>query len=256
MSLLLASAAMTAAAMVPACSWNTPGRHPYRGTAMEAVSRYVDIPAATRLRLAARIDAGRADDDVVITRDAIEGRGSYASAITDMHFGRQTVCGRVTRERWPVTAREPAKVYCADGHCLIVPRICGNISRIRTAGNGGASDSAGGGAGGSEGGSGSQYAPRSASMPQPAGAPEVDIEATDAMAQLTIALAAPAPMTPLSTAGRPFGDWTPGPAWGAGNAPGAGPVRTAPLSPVPEPAGWLMFLIGAAGVIAYSRFRR
>jgi hypothetical protein len=216
---------------------------------MEAVSRYVDIPAATRLRLVARIDAGRADDDVVITRDAIEGRGSYASASTDMHFGRQTVCGRVTRERWPVTAREPAKVYCADGHCLIVPRICGNISRIRVASGGNASDSAGEGAGGG-------YAPRSASMPQPAGAPEVDIEAADAMAQLAVAASAPAPTMPLSVADRPFGDWTPGPAWGAGNAPGAGPARTAPLSPVPEPAGWLMFVIGAAGMLAYARFRR
>ncbi len=100
MSLLLASAALTAAAMVPACSWNTPGRHPYRGTPVEAVSRYTDIPAATRAVLAARIAAGAADDRVIITRDTITGRQAYAPDITDMHFGRQTVCERVTRERW------------------------------------------------------------------------------------------------------------------------------------------------------------
>ncbi|QBE66738.1 MHFG family PEP-CTERM protein [Pseudoduganella lutea] len=245
MSLLLASAAVTAAAMVPACSWNMPGRHPYRGTATEAVSRYVDIPAATRHRLAAKIDAGNADDDVVITRDAIEGRASYAPAISAMHFGRQTVCERVTRERWPASAREPAKVYCADGHCLIVPRICNNISRIRVAGGG-----AGSGIAGPAKVTSPQVA-RPGSIPEPAGAPEVDIEAADAMAQLAAsAPVAPPPSLPATA----FGNWTPGPGPAVGGLPGD--IAPMPVSAIPEPAGWMMFFAGVAGVLVYSRFRR
>ncbi len=255
MSLLLASAALTAAAMVPACSWNSPGRNPYRGTATEAVSRYIDIPADTRARLAASIDAGTADDDVIITRDAIRGRNAYQAAITDMHFGRQTVCERVTRERWPAGAREPAKVYCADGYCLIVPRICGNISRIRMAGGG----TSGGGDAGETGGAGPgpgtalpAFPHRPGAMPEPAGAPEVDIEAADAMAQLSMAPAAAAPQLETVPA-RPFGDWTPAP---IGAMPGGPLPARVPVLPVPEPAGWLMFLIGAASLLIYSRFRR
>ncbi|HEX8605192.1 MAG TPA: MHFG family PEP-CTERM protein [Pseudoduganella sp.] len=248
MSLLLASAAVTAAAMVPACSWNTPGRNPYRGTATEAVSRYVDIPAATRARLVARIDAGTADDDVVITRDAVLGRSAYGAGITDMHFGRQTVCERVTRERWPASAREPAKVYCADGYCLIVPRVCGNISRIRKA------ESSGGNGPGEEGGGGPAanmpaFPHRPGWIPEPAGAPEIDIETTDAMARLAAAAPTPAPPSlPI----RPFDDWTPGPG-GPFRGPSNPPV---PVASVPEPAGWLMFLVGATSLLFYSRFRK
>lgn len=254
MSLLLASAAVTAAAMVPACSWNTPGRNPYRGTAMEAVSRYVDIPAATRSRLVARIDAGTADDDVVITRDAVLGRQTYQPGITDMHFGRQTVCERVTRERWPASAREPAKVYCADGYCLIVPRVCGNISRIRM----GSGESSGGSGPGSEGGGSGPDASlpafphRPGWIPEPAGAPEIDIETTDAMARLSAAAPRAAPP---SLPARPFDDWTPGPS-GPFAGPSDPPLVTVPALPVPEPAGWLMFAIGAASLLFYSRFRR
>jgi hypothetical protein len=244
MSLLFATAAVTAATMVPACSWNAPGRHPYRGTAMEAVSRYVDIPAPTRARLVAKMAAGRADDDVVIRRDAIEGRGSYEPTITDMHFGRQTVCERVTRERWPAAAREPAKVYCADGHCLIVPRICGNVSRIRTV-------TAGGGTGGAAGAPGHPLRP--GSIPVPAGAPEADIDTADALAQL--AAGRPAPPPP-ALPDRPFGDWTPGPYGVPAPAPRATLTPPVALSPVPEPAGWAMFLVGAISVLVFSRFRR
>jgi hypothetical protein len=248
MSLLLASAAMTAAAMIPACSWNTPGRHPYRGTAMEAVSRYVDIPAATRSRLAARIGAGSADDDVIITRDAVEGRHGYHPAITGMHFGRRTVCEEVARERWSATAREPAKVYCEDGHCLIVPRICGNISRIRRSAAGGAPAGAAGPRAGVQAGG---YIPRGGSIPLPAGAPEADIELADAMAQLVAGPAA-APAPPRAP-GFPLGGWAPG--TGIGALPNASLPAAVPALPVPEPAGWMMLLAGAACLVLSSRLR-
>lgn len=231
--------------MLPACSWNKPGNNPYRGNATEAVSRYIDIPAETRARLIAKIDAGAADDDVVITRDEILGREEYANGITDMHFGRQTICERVTRELWPATAREPAKVYCADGHCLIVPRICKNISRVYMTGGGGAS----GGSGnlGSEGGASDLPRPRGR-IPLPDGAPEADIDGADAIAQL---YSSAPPRIPLTIPWRPFGDWTPGM-----GAPFGEPENLLPIQPVPEPAGWLMLVIGAVGLGAWSRSRK
>lgn len=136
MSTLLASAAV-ATAMLSHCSWNQPGRNPYRGSVTEAVSRYVDIPAPVRARLIARIESGRADDTVAIMRDSIAGKYDYSPRITGMHFGQRTLCETVTRDGWSATAREPAAVYCVGEQCLIVPKICGNISRVqRVAGDG------------------------------------------------------------------------------------------------------------------------
>ena len=249
MSLLLASAALSAAAFVPACSWNQPGRNPYRGTVQEAVSRYVDIPAAARAALVAKMERRAADDNVVITRDAIVGKDSYAPEIAAMHFGRQTVCERVTRERWPETAREPAAVYCADGYCVIVPRICGNVSRVSRAGGGG-----GGTRGAAAGGlSGPGVRPAAA-------APEVDIEATDAMARLATspvphgAAQAADPLMPFAGGGSFASPGRVGyaPAQQTSLAPAPVPAT---LSPVPEPASWLLFGAGAA-VLAVSGRRR
>jgi hypothetical protein len=249
MSLLLASAALSAAAIVPACSWNQPGRNPYRGTVQEAVSRYVGIPAPTRAALVEKMERRAADDNVVITRDAIVGKDSYAPEIAAMHFGRQTVCDRVTRERWPDTAREPAAVYCEDGYCLIVPRICGNVSRVSRAGA-----AAGGGHAIAAG-----AAPRGRSVPAPA--PEVDIELTDAMARL---VAQPVPQTPTVTPAAfiPFAGGYAGSPGRAGFAPAMQtaiaplPARPTPLAPVPEPAEAAMMLAGLSVVIAAARRAR
>ncbi|TWI69239.1 putative secreted protein with PEP-CTERM sorting signal [Pseudoduganella lurida] len=257
MSLLLATAALTAASIVPACSWNEPGRHPYRGTPAEAVSRYIDIPPATRQRLVEKIVRGAADDRVVITRDDILGRQTYAPQITAMHFGRQTVCEQVTRERWAVTARQPAAVYCADGECLIVPKICGNVSRVHAI-------AAGGGTGGRAATGGSMTG-----RTMPAHAPEVDVDAADAMAQLaTMPAARTATGSMESTGYAPFGafggsggsDDTPQPprtAYGPAMPVLApyGPVVGGTVSPVPEPAIWLLLLVGMGALGLYTRLR-
>ena len=129
MSLVLA-AALTASAALPSCSWDRPGRNPFVGELVRAVDRYQDIPSQVRARLKQRIGARRYDEIVVIRRDAILGRASYAPGIRDMHFGEGQVCGTVTRAKWTASDEQLGLVYCESGHCVMVPTVCRNLSRI------------------------------------------------------------------------------------------------------------------------------
>ncbi|MRW82571.1 PEP-CTERM sorting domain-containing protein [Pseudoduganella sp. FT26W] len=128
MSLLLA--ATLAAAIQPTCSWDHPGRNPYTGSAAAAIDRYTDIPESVRGTLKRRLEDHAPDDSVSITRDHISGKNQYDPTIRDMHFGASSVCGSVTRSQWAETRAEPAAVYCVGEHCILVPKICGNVSRI------------------------------------------------------------------------------------------------------------------------------
>lgn len=132
MSLLatLALAASASTASLPACSWDRPGHNPFMGDLVAAVDRYRDIPAATRARLKARLQQRSYEDIAVITRDAIAGKAEYGAEIRDMHFGRGSVCRTVTRAKWSAAHQERGLVYCEDGHCLIVPTVCRNLSRV------------------------------------------------------------------------------------------------------------------------------
>ncbi|MBB3219603.1 MHFG family PEP-CTERM protein [Pseudoduganella umbonata] len=245
----LVAGAVVATAMLSNCSWNHPGRNPYRGTVGAAVSRYVDIPEPVRRQLIAKIESGRADDTAAIMRDTIAGKYDYSPQITDMHFGERTVCGAVTRDQWAETAREPGKVYCVDNHCLIVPQICGNISRVqRVAGEGAGGGPRGGGAGG----------PATVDLPR-AGQPgwirpasPDDVAGADAMAQMVAGSADN--MIQLS---EPFASPFARAAYGAGlggRNPGAGSGLTQPAAPVPEPATYGM--LGAGLVVVVAAIRR
>jgi hypothetical protein len=114
----------------PHCSWDRPGVNPYTGSAAAALERYSDMPAEIRAVLKRRIEQGQPDDKVSIKRDSIGGKYAYEPAIRDMHFGRASVCRTVTRAKWSAERDEPGVVYCAKEHCILVPKICGNVSRI------------------------------------------------------------------------------------------------------------------------------
>ena len=129
MSFALAALAV-ATTLQPSCSWDRPGVNPYRGNVRDALERYTDIPEADRIALKHRIQDGQADEQVQITRDAIRGQRAYNPAIHDMHFGAASVCHDVTRSKWDAAHVEPGAVYCVKEHCILVPKICGNISRI------------------------------------------------------------------------------------------------------------------------------
>lgn len=129
-SLALTLASASIAAAEPPCSWDHPGRNPYRGSIAAAIDRYTDIAPAIASTLKRRMAENQPDDNVIITRDAITGREQYAPQIRAMHFGAASVCASVTRDGWSASRQEPAKVYCVGEVCILVPRICGNISRI------------------------------------------------------------------------------------------------------------------------------
>lgn len=115
---------------VAACSWDRPGHNPFMGDVVAAVDRYTDIPTAVRVRLKQRMQARQYDDFVDIRRDSISGRVAYEPAIRDMHFGLDRVCRQVTRERWSAQMHERGVVYCEQEHCILVPTVCRNVSRI------------------------------------------------------------------------------------------------------------------------------
>jgi MYXO-CTERM domain-containing protein len=129
---LLAGAAATASAAAgpPRCEWRWPARDPYAGDVPAAVDHYTDIPAATRERLKSRMERQAYDDVVSIRRDAIEGNFRYGPELRDMHFGSGRICGEVTRRSWRPDHEERGLAYCEDGHCVVVPLVCRNVSRI------------------------------------------------------------------------------------------------------------------------------
>jgi hypothetical protein len=114
------------------CNWNHPGANPFMGDVVAAVDRYRDIPADVRARLKARMAKREYDDLVSIRRDSIGGRGGYdyGSTISEMHFGTNQLCHAVTRAAWSPTMEERGLVYCESGHCILVPTVCRNVSRV------------------------------------------------------------------------------------------------------------------------------
>jgi hypothetical protein len=131
-ALMLGAGAVHAAAgqRVAACSWNSPGHNPFMGEVVAAVDHYPDIPADVRARLKERMAERRYDDLVTIRRDSIVGRDEYDPGIRDMHFGEGSVCAQTTRTGWSAEMRERGLVYCESGHCILVPTVCRNVSRI------------------------------------------------------------------------------------------------------------------------------
>ena len=261
-----------------ACDWNAPGHNPFMGDVVAAVDAYRDIPAATRARLRQRM-AERAYDEVVrIRRDSIEGRRTYRSDIRDMHFGSGQRCATVDRSRWTAQAEERGLVYCEDGHCVLVPTVCRNVSRIRLADGaagqgGGASAAAGAGAMPDQQAAGgpapSETFAEAAAPPEARPLTQVlsQPESTDAAAlPLSQVQAEPAVSadgrwpgrlgmpgaTPLSGPGL-VDDWPPGQGLAAGLPRSPITLPVAPAPPVPEPATLLLMLGGLLLLAACRR---
>ena len=103
------------------------------GDVIAAVDRYRDIPATVRQALQARMLAHQYDDIAEIRRDTITGTQTY-SDLRDMHFGEGRLCRLPSRALWAAQHTERGLVYCEQEHCLIVPTVCRNVSRVTRTG--------------------------------------------------------------------------------------------------------------------------
>jgi hypothetical protein len=127
---MIASLALAAGIFIPNCEWKAPrGADAFMLPVPSAVDTYRDIPAATRAKLKARMEKRQFDEFATIGKDSIQGEYQYDD-LREMHFGRGTVCTTVTRRTWTPADTERGLVYCEDGHCLIVPTVCRNVSRV------------------------------------------------------------------------------------------------------------------------------
>lgn len=206
---LLALLAMPLCAQaVERCSWDRPGADRFTGDLVAAVDDYDQIPVASRARLKRRLASHQYDERVTVTRDHLEGYSDLRS----MHFGSKgKVCDQVTRSKWADTAAVDALVYCDGEHCLLVPSACSNLSlvtRIPTA----------------------TLPPVAELGPEPGAMPEWPLVRLPPLLVLTppVESFGPLPSEPAA----PFGGYV------------AYVSIPTPVAPVPEPAVWLMMLVG------------
>lgn len=131
MSLTLAAALIAATSTLPVCSWDKPGQNPFMGDVVNAIDRYHDIPKDVRDTLKKRMAKRQYDDIATIKRDNIVGsKNATYSNLRDMHFGSGNICKTITRAKWTTNTTERGLVYCEKNHCIIVPTVCRNVSRV------------------------------------------------------------------------------------------------------------------------------
>ncbi len=228
--------------VIDECSWDNPGLHPFMGNVVNAIDRYKDIPAPIRARLKERMEARSYDEFVTIEKNGIVGQRRYEPGITEMHFGNGSICRNVTRTKWTPAMKERGLVYCEQNHCILVPTVCRNVSRIRRVAEEAPPPQAsrpeeppadeGGGLGGGEGGG---YSSSGWLMVQ---ARQVQ-EPGYVTGGCGCGGMSPVPFMP------PFSGGVGGP----GTGPGA-------LQPVPEPETWLMYGVGLLAVMGLARRRK
>ncbi|NHZ93071.1 PEP-CTERM sorting domain-containing protein [Massilia sp. CCM 8733] len=259
-ALMLAAnpAQAAAASRVAKCDWDRPGVNPFMGDVVAAVDRYRDIPPLVRARLKQRMADRNFDEFVTIGRDSIKGQNYYDPTIRDMHFGAGTVCGNVSRAGWSARTKQAGLVYCEGDHCILVPTVCRNVSRIHRLGT--SAPKRGRADAGGPGSSTSLADEPAATDSELAIAPRGGSATTKSVVPERAPAAPPGaigyqgaiPVTPIGTGGfgPPFRD---GPTTGIDLTPV--PETNVPAVPVPEPGQWMMMGLGLVAVLGAARRR-
>jgi hypothetical protein len=243
MSLLLSTLLVASTVTLPSCSWDRPGADPYMGDIEAAVDRYRDIPPEVRAKLKAKMRTRAYDDIATITRDKIEGKGGPAgkqtySNLRDMHFGKGRICREVTRSKWKPDAVERGLVYCEGEHCLIVPTVCRNVSRVTP-------DELN-----PEPKAGEDEDPPPTAMGANVLGGQRFVDITDPLPARPLSVEPPAGELPIETAqGPPTPPDVPRDRF-------SDPVPPTPPTPIPEPSTWALMGLGVALVGAATRRRR
>lgn len=122
------TALVLAASIASSCSWDSPGANRFTGDASAAVQQY-EMPQSIRNRLSERLRQHDFDEVVKITRDSIRGEAEYDD-LREMFFGENRLCRSVSRQKWSPSAVERGLVFCEGEYCVLLPTVCGNLSRV------------------------------------------------------------------------------------------------------------------------------
>lgn len=120
----------TSVIVSPTCQWDSPGVNRFTGDVAASVHHYLDIPADKRYKLEKRLNDKKYDEIVDITVDKISSNKNEYVDLRDMHFGINHICVTVNRDKWGHSIKERGLIYCEDEHCILVPTVCGNVSRV------------------------------------------------------------------------------------------------------------------------------
>lgn len=121
-------------AIAAVCSWANPGAAPYRrgpatNTVAAAVARY-GFPLDVQVELVRKERRIEQDAVVTITKQGMYAPNGTATNLRDMHWRNGLCRGTVDISKWAEGHSETALVYCVREHCIAVPIVCGNVSRI------------------------------------------------------------------------------------------------------------------------------
>ena len=250
------SSVVAALIITASCSWASPGSNRFTGDPVAAVDHYQDIPENVRSTLKRRIEKKAYSEIVAITKDGVGDGSSYEGRIYDMHFGSNKLCKEIDRSAWKPKAVERGMVFCEGQYCILLPTVCGNLSRI-TAIPKSKLKQGGGGGGGSPGilegplaGGGTIEGPLAGG----GGAANSAIQAQFSPIQFELELPplvnnyAVIDSAPIIVDEEYFPIGIPIPiSWQTPSSPGfyaPAPTIPAPVPAIPEPSTWLLFFLG------------
>lgn len=111
------------------CKWGKPGANPFKGDRLSALLVEGVDPESAK-ELASRIERGLSDGEVIFSNTSIRERSGDLEFVNNyaMAFGN-SVCFN-TKTNFEIGHYELAALYRHNGYYIVVPYVCGNITRL------------------------------------------------------------------------------------------------------------------------------